>query len=77
MSIRIRMCVICRKRDYQSSLVRLQVVNNELVCFQGSGRSFYVCHKCIANEDRLNKYLYKKLKIKQINHLCKEMISNG
>jgi len=71
------MCVICRKRDCQSNLIRLQVVADELMLFQGNGRSFYICHKCITNENRLSKYLYNKLKIKQINHLCKEMINNG
>ena len=66
----IRMCVVCKKRDKQYSLNRLQCIENELVKFSGKGRSFYVCNECIKSKKFIN-YLSKKCKkskeeIKQI-----------
>ncbi|PKT75253.1 DUF448 domain-containing protein [Helicobacter winghamensis] len=46
MSSPVRMCVVCRGRFPQESLLRLQYQNSKLQVFQGSGRSFYVCRNC-------------------------------
>ncbi len=45
----IRMCVVCRKRFFQNELIRMQCINNELIPFTGSGRSFYVCKECVKS----------------------------
>ncbi len=42
----IRMCVICRERFPQSSLLRLQCQNRSIISFSGNGRSFYFCNNC-------------------------------
>ena len=55
----IRMCVVCRKRDKQYFLNRLQCINNELVRFRGKGRSFYVCNECVSSKKFIN-FLAKK-----------------
>lgn len=58
----IRMCVVCRKRDFQFNLIRLQCENKKLIYFKGSGRSFYVCKECINNK-KFVKYISKMCKI--------------
>jgi predicted RNA-binding protein YlxR (DUF448 family) len=68
------MCIICRIREYPFNLIRLQVLNNILVLFQGKQRSFYMCKSCIKDSKIFNRFLNKRLKIKEINHLCKEII---
>ena len=50
----IRMCIMCRKREYQSSLFRLQLIDGLIVPYSGSGRSFYLCSECISNPIKLN-----------------------
>jgi predicted RNA-binding protein YlxR (DUF448 family) len=56
--IKIRMCVVCRKRDKQENLYRLQCKSGVLIPFSGRGRSFYVCENCI-NTKKFIKYLSK------------------
>jgi len=60
----IRMCIVCKKRDFQKNLIRLQC-KETLTLFTGSGRSFYVCNECITK---------KKFK-KYIANLCKTSIN--
>ncbi len=55
----IRMCVVCKKREKQYLLNRLQCIENQLIKFRGEGRSFYVCKDCI-NSKKFVKYLSKK-----------------
>lgn len=47
----IRMCVVCRMRDNQHHLIRLQWENRangvNIMRFMGVGRSFYLCRNCI------------------------------
>ena len=45
MSSPVRMCVACRGRFPQESLLRLQY-HDRLQVFKGKGRSFYVCKSC-------------------------------
>ena len=54
MDKQIRMCIVCRKRDKQHNLNRLQCVDNKLITFSGSGRSFYVCKDCINTKKFIN-----------------------
>ncbi len=60
--IPLRMCVVCRKRFYQSELNRMQCKNGKLISFRGSGRSFYVCKECIDKKKFIN-YIAKICKI--------------
>ena len=57
-----RMCIVCRSRFEQSGLIRLQYINSQLHTYTKSGRSFYVCSKCLA-EKSLQKKISQTLKI--------------
>ncbi len=46
----IRMCIVCRTRAAQSTLIRLQCQDSVLKVFTGVGRSFYVCQNCIDSK---------------------------
>jgi len=54
-----RMCVSCRQRDSQNNLVRLQCKEGELDCFNGHGRSFYLCNECLLDEKKISKSLMR------------------
>jgi len=58
----VRMCIVCRTRDLQKNLIRLQCDNQKLISFKGIGRSFYVCKDCIKEKKFIN-YIAKKCKI--------------
>lgn len=45
----IRMCIQCRGRYEQQSLIRLQCKEKRVVAYDGAGRSLYVCLTCIQN----------------------------
>lgn len=45
-----RMCVVCRERSNQSSLIRLQCRQGILESYSGMGRSFYLCSACIEHK---------------------------
>ncbi len=62
----IRMCINCRKRDLQSSLIRLQCKDKEIIYHTNIGRSFYICHACFDEKD-------KKL-LKALSRACKKEI---
>ena len=49
----IRMCIACRSRHPQNTLIRLKHEDNEIVAFDGKGRSFYLCDVCIKNEKKI------------------------
>jgi len=57
-----RMCVACRKRDIQSSFLRVQCLNGELESFTGAGRSFYLCDVCQNDEKKISKTLMRQCK---------------
>ena len=48
-----RMCIACRSRHPQNTLIRLKHEGNEVVAFDGRGRSFYLCDVCIRNEKKV------------------------
>lgn len=71
--ITIRMCVVCRERYEQKSLLRFQLNSEKILEFSGYGRSFYICKKCICKDsEKLVKILNAKLRIKN-----KKMIDFG
>ncbi len=46
----IRMCVVCKKRDFQKDLLRFKSLESTLQLYEGSGRSFYVCYECLQKD---------------------------
>lgn len=57
----IRMCITCRSRHPQNTLIRLTLSGKEVVAFDGLGRSFYLCDMCVSNEKKV-KGLVKRFK---------------
>lgn len=50
LNIPVRMCVVCRSRLPQHTLLRLQCHNKTLTRFSGRGRSFYLCASCFEHK---------------------------
>jgi len=57
----IRMCIACRSRHPQNTLIRLKLSGKKVVAFDGLGRSFYLCDVCVKNEKKV-KGLVKRFK---------------
>jgi len=58
----IRMCVSCRERNTQDSLVRLRCNQGSLEVYKMNGRSFYLCKNCINEEKKVLKSLMRQCK---------------
>jgi len=56
------MCIACRSRSPQHTLIRLKQEGNDVIAYDGSGRSFYLCVDCIKKEKRV-KGLVKRFKL--------------
>jgi predicted RNA-binding protein YlxR (DUF448 family) len=65
----LRTCVICRGKFEQKELLRLKCEEKELLFYNNSGRSFYICMQCQCHllED-MNSKEYKRIE----KSLCKE-----
>ncbi len=73
----IRMCISCRDRHPQKSLIRLKLEGKDVVAFDGKGRSFYLCDMCSKNEKKI-KGLTKRFKQEErFVKLLKELVKNG
>jgi len=74
----IRMCISCRSRHPQTSLIRLKLEGTEIISHNGSGRSFYLCNECSANEKKI-KGLTKRFKQdeERFVKLLKELMTYG
>ncbi len=74
----VRMCIACRSRHPQNTLIRLKLEGKDVVAFDGQGRSFYLCDSCSQNEKKI-KGLTKRFKQdeKCLVKLLKELIKNG
>lgn len=62
-----RMCVACRSRKMQRTLLRLYIKDGLVVGSLGcasSGRSFYLCSECAACEKKITKALSRFSTIK-------------
>ena len=57
----IRMCIACRDRHPQNTLIRLRQDAKEVIAFDGKGRSFYLCVCCVKNQKKV-KGLAKRFK---------------
>jgi len=73
-----RMCIACRSKHPQNTLIRLKQNANEIVVYDGIGRSFYVCNQCIQNQKKV-KGLVKRFKQDEehFTKLLKELMNNG
>ncbi|PAF49101.1 hypothetical protein BKH41_03155 [Helicobacter sp. 12S02232-10] len=69
----VRMCVCCRQRFMQSELFRLQINNAGIKLFDGNGRSFYLCEKCI-NSSKIIISLTKLKNAPKDKNIIKEQI---
>lgn len=71
------MCIACRNRHPQNSLIRLRQVENDVVISDGKGRSFYLCDSCSTNEKKI-KGLVKRFKQdkERFTKLLKELVNN-
>jgi len=65
------MCVVCRGRFEQHTMLRLQCKDKQIVPFSGMGRSFYICNNCI-NDKKLDKIIQKICKVDKTQ--AKELI---
>ena len=74
----IRMCITCRARHPQNTLIRFKHEDKKIVAFNGEGRSFYLCKSCGTNEKKV-KGLVKRFKQDEeyFTKLLKELINNG
>ena len=74
----IRMCIACRSRLPQNTLIRLRQDDGEIVVHEGIGRSIYLCTTCCQNEKKV-KGLVKRFKQdeERFVKLLKELIDNG
>ena len=73
-----RMCITCRSRHPQNTLIRLRQDGSKVVAFDGKGRSFYLCNDCVNNEKKV-KGLVKRFKqdAEHFTKLLKELMNNG
>lgn len=69
----IRMCISCRKRDAQDSLVRLQCNEGSLEVYKIDARSFYLCKDCINEEKKVLKSLMRQCKSGDKNKLMNKL----
>ncbi len=74
----IRMCISCKKREIQNSLIRLQKKDNIVIKYSGIGRSFYLCINCIENDKHILNKVSGRLKIKKesLEEILKEFKTN-
>ena len=72
------MCIACRSRHPQNTLIRLRQEGKEVLAFDGKGRSFYLCIACVKNEKKV-KGLVKRFKQEEerFSKLLKELMNNG
>ena len=71
-----RMCIACRSRHPQNTLIRLKQEGNQVVAFDGKGRSFYLCDVCVTNEKKVNGLVKRFKQDKELfTKLLKELIT--
>jgi predicted RNA-binding protein YlxR (DUF448 family) len=73
-----RMCIACRSRHPQNTLIRLKLSGKDVVVYDGQGRSFYLCDDCVKNEKKV-KGLVKRFKQdkERFIKLLKELLNDG
>ena len=48
-----RMCITCRGKYPQNTLLRLKKNGTDIIVSDGKGRSFYLCKECRENEKKV------------------------
>ena len=74
-----RMCISCRDRHPQNTLLRLQCKEGSLESFNGKSRSFYLCKSCLENEKKLTRSLMRQCKSSEkekLTNRLKEIITD-
>ncbi len=66
------MCIVCRNRMAQKSLLRLQCRPDGIFPFSGSGRSFYLCEPCF-DDKKLNRALARQCKTGDTHMLLNQL----
>ncbi len=56
------MCIACRSRHPQHTLIRLKLEGKEIIAYNGYGRSIYLCNTCSQNNKKL-KGLVKRFRL--------------
>ncbi len=49
----IRMCLACRSKHPQNTLIKLKQEGKDVIASDGKGRSFYLCDICSTNEKKI------------------------
>ncbi|MEA1982513.1 MAG: DUF448 domain-containing protein [Campylobacterota bacterium] len=68
-----RMCISCRGKDVQSSLLRLCCADGNISLFAGNGRSFYFCSNCLEDEKKLSKALMRQCRSSKRDELMNKL----
>jgi predicted RNA-binding protein YlxR (DUF448 family) len=76
----VRMCIVCRERFEQSSLLRLQCHLGNLEPYMGMGRSFYICSECLEHKKtsgQLARYCKSNTPVVLMNRLKEIVVNDG
>ncbi|KIM09112.1 MAG: hypothetical protein KU28_00260 [Sulfurovum sp. PC08-66] len=77
----IRMCIQCRERFAQDTLIRLQHNQGMIIPYSGQYRSFYVCGSCASKARTVNaimgRYKIDKSAFERVSQTLKDSIVNG
>ncbi len=72
------MCIACRNRESQHTLIRLQLDGKRAVAYRGEGRSFYLCRDCSLDAKRIRKLIKRfKFNEEEFFTLIKELSTDG
>lgn len=74
------MCIVCRERFLQSSLLRLQCKEGHLEPYMGMGRSFYLCSACVDHKKtsgQLARYCKSNTPAGLMNRLKEIVVNDG
>ncbi len=74
----VRMCILCRTKAAQHTLIRLQCEEKILKPFSGIGRSFYLCKAC-AEDTKVVRAVARQCRsgaTQQLMSQLKEIISD-
>ena len=76
----VRMCIVCRERFEQSTLVRLQCREGNLESYAGMGRSFYLCLACTEHKKtsgQLARHCKSNTPVMLMNRLKEIVVNDG
>ncbi len=72
------MCIACRNRESQHTLIRIQFDGNRAVPYTGYGRSWYLCRRCSQDAKRVKSVSKRfKIDVEEFLTLIKELETDG